>query len=157
MWVESCWEIPLYQLDEGSEVEKKSMSSHWNSQVYMEKRNRRDSGAGQLGLGSLQLHRWKEQQRNSVFSGIWCFLSRLRFMSRDGQVCGGVTIIFNSRPLLWCLEFESFTSVLRELNECHSSGVPNCFLQRDTLLEGRGRLSWPRKLKKLKGPESSKT
>lgn len=123
----------LYQLDEGSGVEEKSMSSHWNSQVYMLKRNRRDGGAGQLGPGSLQLHRWKEQ-RNSVFSSIRCFLSRLRFMSRDGQGCGGVAIIFNSRPLLWCLEFESFTSVLRELNECHCSGVPSCFLQSETLL-----------------------
>lgn len=97
-------------------------------------RETKENRAGELGLGSLeqQLHR-RRDQRNSVFSGIRCFLSRLGVTSRDGQGSEGVSIILDPRPLLQYLESESFTSVLREQNGYCSSSLANCFLQSEVL------------------------
>lgn len=97
-------------------------------------RETKENRAGELGLGSLeqQLHRQRDQ-RNSVFSGIRCFLSRLGVTSRDGQGSEGVSIILDPRPLLQYLESESFTSVLREQNGYCSSSLANCFLQSEVL------------------------
>lgn len=60
--------------------------------------------------------------RNSN-SGIRGFFSGLRVMPRDGHGSGRVTIIFDTRPLLSYLEYETVTSVFREQNGCHYSSV----------------------------------